>query len=141
MVKIRDFAYPNNDPRHVGEPPQPPPPPTTEWVKSAVVKPDDWTGPARALYDFQPLRPEQVALKHGDLVNIRCKPIPGWLHVVVSIEEEDVVEEKVGVEGGKLVEGLVPEAYLEKLRRWGRNWNPELFDGDEQEGLLEDGGV
>ncbi|KAK9718601.1 HOG (high osmolarity glycerol) pathway protein [Basidiobolus ranarum] len=64
-LKIRDFAYPEDDPRHWGEYVE-----EEEDVEFVQV---------RALYDFTAENPDELSFCEDDILNIQYKQCEGWL--------------------------------------------------------------
>ncbi|CAG8820855.1 33776_t:CDS:2 [Gigaspora margarita] len=88
-IKIRDFGYDDNDPRHWGQPYP------TSGGEEENNEDDEYTDHrARALYDFQAGDADELSFEEGDILIIKERLGNGWL----SAELNDKT-------------GLVPENY------------------------------
>ncbi|CAG8565557.1 812_t:CDS:2 [Paraglomus brasilianum] len=87
-IKVRDFAFPPDDPRHWGETY----PPSSDEEEYGYEYANHR---ARALYDFQADTPSEMSFQEGDIMIVRSQQCTGWL--VADMGEET---------------GLVPENYV-----------------------------
>ncbi|RHZ89206.1 hypothetical protein Glove_18g124 [Diversispora epigaea] len=88
-IKIRDFGFPIDDPRHWGQPY----PISTESGEDEYIN-----RKARALYDFQAENESELSFQEGDILLIQCRQCDGWL--LADLGDET---------------GLVPESYVALL--------------------------
>jgi hypothetical protein len=87
-VKIRDFAFPTDDPRHWGQKILEEEEEDNEYVNRR----------ARALYDFVAENSSELSFQEGDILLVQCRQYDGWL--MANLGEET---------------GLIPENYVRLL--------------------------
>ncbi|CAB5099022.1 uncharacterized protein OCT59_027757 [Rhizophagus irregularis] len=89
-IKIRDFAFPTDDPRHWGQ----------KIIEEEEEEEDSEyvNRRARALYDFVAENSSELSFHEGDILLVQCRQYDGWL--MANLGEET---------------GLIPENYVKLL--------------------------